>query len=176
MLDRLEGRERTGNSVSSPKSCSCSNTLERTATSSIDDPYSSSSSDDEASIGDFFNDYPRAVTRPRTGSFTPSPYFVFNPALLEPTAPLPSPRQSTLDRSHLTIALPPSYPSVSPTLPLPPQRRRPSTEESHLEDVAEIDTELSLTLLSLENHEQTNPLLYSRITLNRLVAFRSLPS
>ena len=172
MLDRLEGRERVRNSVSSPKSCSCSNALYQTAASSFDDPYSSSSSDDKASIGDFFNDYPKAANRPRTGSFTPSPYFVFNPALLEPTAPLPFPRPSTLDRSHLTIALPPSYPSVSPTLP--PQRQ--TSTASHLEDVAEIDTELNLTLLSLENHEQTNPLLYSRITLHRLVAFRSLPS
>lgn len=48
------------------------------------------------------------------------------------------------------------------------------SDESSLEDVAEIDMELSLTMLSQENTRETHPVLFSKATLNESVAFRSL--
>ena len=44
---------------------------------------------------------------------------------------------------------------------------------SSMEDIAQIDTELKLILLSHENSTHTNPLLYSGATVNRSTVFRS---
>ncbi|CAF5220586.1 unnamed protein product, partial [Rotaria magnacalcarata] len=53
-------------------------------------------------------------------------------------------------------------------------QRIPSTNS--VEDIAQIDTEFNLTLLLRENQDHTNPLLYSKMILNRTVEFQSLSS
>lgn len=87
--------------------------------------------------------------------------------------------QSTLDRSHLTIRLPYSHntqpPSVAEQPPEETNYLHPTVSTcSSIEDVAKIDTELNVTLLSHKNSDQTSPLLYSKATLNRTIEFRSL--
>ncbi|CAF0944223.1 unnamed protein product [Rotaria sordida] len=103
--------------------------------------------------------------------------------------------QSTLDRSRLTIFLPYSYTNISkPTTStnnhcqlLTKSISEKSTDKkdntiqtmsstSNIEDVAQIDTELNLILLLRENRDQTNPLLFSKVTINRTVEFQSLSS
>ena len=85
--------------------------------------------------------------------------------------------QPTLDRSRLTIFLPPLTTNKQPM-----QKTTVNTQDNlmssavSIEDVAQIDTELNLTLLLRENQGQTTPLLYSKTVLNRTVKFRSLSS
>ncbi|UJR15720.1 hypothetical protein I4U23_002655 [Adineta vaga] len=91
--------------------------------------------------------------------------------------------QSTLDRSQLTICLPFSHNTYHPTFTeqLPEEttsmKENPNSTTSSgstVEDVANIDTELNLTLLSYENSNRTSPLLYSKATINQTVEFRSI--
>lgn len=119
------------------------------------------------------------------------------PPPMKPKTTIPSAQksQSTLDRSRLTIFLPHSYTHLpekktavnknprSMTVPSPGTtndikqngiQRIPST--SSVEDIAKIDTELNLTLLLRENRDHTNPLLYSKMILNRTIEFQSLSS
>lgn len=107
--------------------------------------------------------------------------------------------QTTLDRSRLTIFLPQSYtrlPEKSTSTSIINNHcrllRKSSSENkddkkdhlisklssSHsIEDVANIDTELNLTLLLRENqNEKHHPLLYSKVVLNRTIGFQSLSS
>ena len=77
---------------------------------------------------------------------------------------LPSQEPTTpkLDRSRLTISIPHSNSNLL----------KPVSSASSTEDVAQIDTELKLTLLSQENSNQITPLLYSKTILNRTIEFR----
>jgi hypothetical protein len=105
----------------------------------------------------------------------------------EPITPNPSIQksQSTLDRSRLSIFLPYALTNM-PEQRISTNKYRPLSFKSILEkandvlpkisaassvdDVAQIDTELNVTLLSRENHV----LLYSKATLNRTIGFRQL--
>jgi hypothetical protein len=137
-------------------SLSRSKPLNRVISTSMDTETSSSSSTtDDHSL---FNFDRRSIDE---NTFSPQ----------EPTTPKPS---STLDRSRLTICIPFS------NINLPKQSVEKSinlietiSSASSIEDIAQIDTELKLTLLSQENSDQTNPLLYSKVILNRTIEFRS---
>lgn len=118
------------------------------------------------------------------------------PSPTEPKTPisLSQRRHSTLDRSHLTIYLPFSYSNMlqqttndsncvpSGNKSTPNNSADPGNTLSEkisttpsIEDVAQIETELNLILLLEENLDNTNPLLYSKVTINRTVEFQSLP-
>ncbi|CAM4763273.1 unnamed protein product [Rotaria magnacalcarata] len=103
--------------------------------------------------------------------------------------------QSTLDRSRLTIFLPHSYTHLPEKTAAANKNARSITKSSaektkdieqngvqripstnSVEDIAQIDTEFNLTLLLRENQDHTNPLLYSKMILNRTVEFQSLSS
>lgn len=80
---------------------------------------------------------------------------------------------STLDRSRLTIFLPFSntnhqHQSIEKSINL----IETISSASSIEDVAQIDTELNLTILKREEHSKPiSPLLYSKATINRSIEF-----
>jgi hypothetical protein len=128
-------------------------TVDRIASMSIDNETSSSSTDDHGS-------------------------FNFDRRSIDDTDTVSSVRKShsTLDRSRLTILLPFSYTNKSKQS-IPIDIKDNSVEiispTSSIEDIAQIDTEVNLTLLVRENQYQTNPLLYSKAIMNRTIEFRS---
>jgi hypothetical protein len=111
---------------------------------------------------------------------------------LEPITPIPSvqPSPPSSDRSRSTISLPFTYINKREQRIFPNIYRQISTEPmlekvievnddsrqstSPIEDVAQIDTELNLTLLKQESPKKTNPVLYSKATVNRCIKFRSI--
>ncbi|CAF4311876.1 unnamed protein product [Rotaria socialis] len=114
---------------------------------------------------------------------------------LKTSLPMKQNSQSTLDRSRLTIFLPHSYTHLPEKTTIANKNARSITKSSaektndikqnsiqripstnSVEDIAQIDTEFNLTLLVRENRDQTNPLLYSKMILNRTVEFQSLSS
>ncbi|CAF0868135.1 unnamed protein product [Adineta ricciae] len=144
-----------------------SRSFNTTMSSSVDTETSSSSAADDQSLFQFHR---RSLDRVNTNA----------PLSKELSTSNSSRRklQSTLDRSHLTIPLPFSHNIYSPSVV-----ERPSDETNYLhptvstcssiEDVAKIDTELNVTLLSRKTSDQTSPLLYSKATINRTVEFQS---
>jgi len=111
----------------------------------------------------------------------------FNKPSSVPISPNPSVQksQSTLDRSRLSIFLPYAHTNM-PEQRISTNNYRPLSFKSILEkandvlptiaavgsveDVAQINTELNVTLLSRENQV----LLYSKATINRTIEFRQL--
>jgi hypothetical protein len=110
-----------------------------------------------------------------------------------PIAPDPSvqPSPPALDRSRLTISLPFTYtntreqirfsnnyrqiftePMLQKVIEVRDDATQTTSPTNSIEDVAQIDTELNLTLLKREYSESINPLLYSKATGNRSIEFR----
>jgi hypothetical protein len=138
--------------ISLPRSA----TLDRIVSTSIDNDTSSSSTDDHSS----FSFDRRSIDDFDTSSSIRKSH-------------------STLDRSLLTIFLPFSNLNRSKQSISPNNHNQPIdsikiiSPTSSVEDIAQIDTEVNLTLLVQENQEQTNPLLYSKAIMNRTIEFRS---
>ncbi|CAF2402182.1 unnamed protein product [Rotaria sp. Silwood2] len=103
--------------------------------------------------------------------------------------------QSTLDRSRLTIFLPYSFTNMpeqimstnnhcqlltksisEKSIDTKDNLIQTMSSASSVEDIARIDTEVKLTLLLRENQDQTNPLLFSKVIINRTIEFQSLSS
>jgi hypothetical protein len=124
-----------------------SKALDKIISTSIDTETSSSSTTDDQSLFNFDQRSIDTIDRNTVSS-------------QEPITP-------KLDRSRLTISIPFSNINLSK------QSIGTISSATSIEDVAQIDTELKLTLLSQENSNQTTPLLYSKAILNRTIEFRS---
>jgi len=160
-----------------------STTHDRIVSMSIDNETSSSSTDDHSSFSFDQRSDDGTDTADLNDWNTSSP--------IEPINSISSVRKShsTLDRSRLNIYLPFSYTNL-PKQPMSTNNHsqsvaKPTTNiiddlvetkssASSIEDIAQIDTELNLTLLVRENQDQTNPLLYSKAIMSRTIEFRSL--
>jgi len=118
---------------------------------------------------------------------------------LEPITPIPTvqPSPPPPDRSRSTISLPFTYTNTGEQIRFPNSYRRMSTEPilekvievnddtkqitsptNNIQDVAQIDTELNLTILKREHPKPISPLLYSKAIINRSIEFhqfRSIP-
>ncbi|CAF5214976.1 unnamed protein product, partial [Rotaria magnacalcarata] len=98
---------------------------------------------------------------------------------------------SGLDRSQLAISLPFTYKNVRESTIDCNNHRQASIEpmlekvievndstiqttspSNSIADVAQIDTELNVTLIKREHQQQINPILYSKAILNRSIEFR----
>ncbi len=182
MQNRIEELENIKNNLTSPNNVDLTATNRRKSLLSfhntqrcisLDNETSSSNTDDHSS---FIFDQRSIDSIDTTNLNTSSP--------IQPITPISSVRKpnSTLDRSHLTIFLPFSYTNI-PKQPMSTNNHyqfiaKPNLIEtkscaSSIEDVAQIDTEVNLLLLSQENQDQTNPLLYSKAIMNRTIQFRS---
>ena len=144
-----------------------SSTLDRIVSTSNDNESSSSSSDDQS----LFNFRQRSIDKAETTKPKDLP-------IPSPKEPLTPRSPSTLDRSRLKIPLAFSFANLPSQQPLPKSISKEPAETissaGSIEDIAQIDTELKLTLLSQESENHINPLLYSKGILNRHIAFRSI--
>jgi hypothetical protein len=136
-------------------------TITDTETSSSDTDNPTSFSFDQRSIDDADEDNPDDMN-------------IRSPP--DPVTPISSSQKSqpTLDRSRLTIHLPFSHANIpeKPSYPKNNSIQSMSCANS-IEDIAQIDTEVNLTLLLRENQDQISPLLYSKAVLSRTTEFRS---
>jgi hypothetical protein len=147
-----------------------SSTLDRIVSTSVDNETTSSSTDDHS----LFSFDQRSIDEAEMINAKDLP-------IPSPKEPLTPRSQSTLDRSRLTIFLPFSLANLPSQQPPTKSISKEPTDTidtissaGSIEDIAQIDTELKLTLLSQESGSQINPLLYSKGILNRRIEFRSV--
>ncbi|CAF4185381.1 unnamed protein product [Rotaria socialis] len=109
------------------------------------------------------------------------------------SAPLASVQKasSTLDRSQLAISLPFTYknarestigrnnhrqasiePMLEKVIEVNDSAMQTTSPSNSIADVAQIDTELNVTLIKREHQQQMSPILYSKAIMNRSIEFR----